>query len=251
MHEAHPSSSPALVVPAWRERPRWYVTNGDAVVGPVATGLLLRGIVHGRVREEHYVAQYAWSNWREQSYVREIAALRRLAAPSFSALDPEAIKRALRAPRLDTAPLELLTTRDAVLQQALRSALRATQASVGAVHGPREPHVGLVTSWTEGPGMALSLGEVVPWHDEARIVAACDRALIGDPQRDVWARASARRLSLGSKRVAGVALVSMDFGGVRGLLELGRYDHTFRQSDLALLEDVQSSVALRLAQLAD
>ncbi|HKO92506.1 MAG TPA: hypothetical protein VJU61_15200, partial [Polyangiaceae bacterium] len=45
----------------------WYVTNGSAVVGPVNTNLLLRGIAHGKVGRECFVAQHNWSNWREQN----------------------------------------------------------------------------------------------------------------------------------------------------------------------------------------
>jgi len=54
----------------------WYVTNGQAVVGPVGMELLLRGIHHGRVSDDCYIAQSFWQSWRPLDQVREIRALR-------------------------------------------------------------------------------------------------------------------------------------------------------------------------------
>jgi hypothetical protein len=235
----------------WRELANWYVTNGEAVVGPVNTSLLLRGIAQGRVERECYVAQHSWSNWREQNYIREIRSLRRWQFSQKKQPDIEPIKAALRAPRFDGTPLETVEHDDTLLGKALELAVRATRASVGVLHRPRPPHIGLVTSYAFGPGMGLSLGEVVPWHDGARVVAGADKALLGEPTRDDWARSSARRLSSGvHSRVTGVAVVSVDICGVRGLLELGRYDHEFRQTDVAVLEDLSLSVNARLQQIA-
>jgi hypothetical protein len=238
------SSSP------WKELPNWYVTNGSRVVGPVNTNLLLRGIAHGRVNRECHVAQHSWSNWREQNYIREIRSLRRWQFSQRQRPEIEPIKQAMRAPRFDDSALEGLGAGDALFTKALEMAVQATRASVGIVHQPRPPHVGLVTSWAYGPGMGLNLGEVVPWYDEARVVASDDRAMLGQPDQDDWARSSARRLSNGlNRRVSGVALVSVNFGSARGLIELGRYDHGFRQSDVAVLEDLSNSIVLRLGQL--
>jgi hypothetical protein len=218
----------------------------------VDTNLLLRGISVGKVERECYVAQYSWSNWREQNFIREIRSLRRWQHSQKLVPGIEPIKQAMRTLRFDGTPLERTASEDSVLGRALELAMQTTKANVGVMHQPRPPHVGLVTSFAHGPGMGINLGEVVPWHDEARIVAAGDRALLGTPEQDAWARASARRLSTRiNRRVNGVALVSIAFGGSRGLLELGRYDHTFRQSDLAVLEDLSRSIVVRLGQLSD
>jgi hypothetical protein len=239
-------------VAPWKELPNWYVTNGKAVVGPVNTNLLLRGIAHGRVDGDCVVAQYNWSNWREQKQVREIRSLRRWQYSQKQSPEIEPIKQAMRAPRFDGSALEAVDGGDAVLTKALEMAIQVTRASVGVVHQPKPPHVGLVTSWVHGPGMGMNLGEVVPWHDDARVVAGEDHAILGHPDHDGWARASARRLSTRvNQRVTGVALVSVNFGSARGLIELGRYDHTFRQSDIAVLEDLSNSIVMRLEQLAD
>jgi hypothetical protein len=236
----------------WRQLPNWYVTNGQAVVGPVNTNLLLRGISVGKVDRECYVAQYSWSNWREQNYIREIRSLRRWQHSQKTVPGIEPIKQALRAPRFDGSALERVACEDRVLSRALELAMQTTKASVGIIHQPMPPHIGLVTSVAHGPGMGVNLGEVVPWHDDARIVAASDRAQLGTPDQDAWARASARRLSNRiNRRVNGVAVVSIALGGSRGMLELGRYDHTFRQSDIAVLEDLSRSIVVRLDQLRD
>ncbi len=235
----------------WKAAPNWYVTNGQAVVGPVNTNLLLRGIAQGRVERECYVAQHSWSNWREQKYVREIRSLRRWQFSQKRQPEIEPVKAALRAPRFDGAVLEAVDRDEVLLGKALEMAVHATRASVGVLHRPRPPHIGLVTSYAFGPGMGLSLGEVVPWHDGARVVASGDHALLGEPGQHEWARSSARRLSSGvHSRVSGVAIVSVNIGGARGLLELGRYDHTFRQSDVEVLEDLSLSVNVRLQQIA-
>jgi hypothetical protein len=239
-------------VSPWRELPNWYVTNGTAVVGPVNTNLLLRGVADGRVSRDCYVAQYSWSGWREQNRIREIRALRRWQFSQRVVPDIEPVKRAMRAPRFDGSVLDSERSGRKLLSRALELAVRATRASVGIVHQPRPPHVGLVTSWAHGPGMGLNLGEVVPWNDDARVVAAEDHALLGQPDQDDWARSSARRLSSSvHHRVSGVALVSIRFGGTRGLLELGRYDHSFRNSDVTVLEDLSHSLVDRLGQLSD
>ena len=46
-----------------------------------------------------------------------------------------------------------------------------------------------------------------------------------------------------------MALVPIRLGGMRGLLELGRYDHSFRESDVRVLEDLSSSLCERLTHL--
>lgn len=234
----------------WRELPNWYVTNGQKVVGPVDTQLLLRGIDLGRVNRECYVAQHNWSNWREQNAVREIRSLRRWQHSKKVVPGIEPVKQALRTPRFDASTLERVANEEGVLARALELAIASTKANVGVLHQPKAPHVGLVTSFAHGPGMGLNLGEVVPWHDEARAVASEDRALLGVPEADVWARASARRLSNRmNRRVSGVALVPIRLGGARGLLELGRYDHSFRNSDVRVLEDLSQSLIARLENI--
>jgi hypothetical protein len=234
------------------EATSWYVTNGNKVVGPVDTRLLLRGIAHGRVTRECFVAQHSWSNWRQQNNIREIRSLRRWQYSQRQNPAIEPVAQALRAPRFDQAMLANIDRGEQLLERALQYAVQTTRASVGIVHRPLPPHIGLVTSCVHGPGLRSNLGEVVPWNDDARIVAGEQHAILGQPDQDDWARSSARRLStVAHPRVSGVAVVPVSFGGTRGLMELGRYDHSFRQSDLNLLEELSDSIVDRLSKLCD
>ena len=54
---------------------RWYVTNGDTVVGPVGTDLLLRGITSARIPDDCMVMQESWSEWRNLVEIRELSAI--------------------------------------------------------------------------------------------------------------------------------------------------------------------------------
>jgi hypothetical protein len=234
------------------EATNWYVTNGNAVVGPVNTSLLLRGIAHGRVSRECFVAQYSWSNWRQQNHIREIRSLRRWQFSQRQDPQIEPVQQALRAPGIDRSQLSGIDRGEKLLEKALQVAVQSTRASVGIVHRPLPPHVGLVTSCVHGAGLKQNLGEVVPYNDDARIVASETQAILGQPDQDDWARCSARRLStVAHPRVSGVALVPVSFGGTRGLIELGRYDHSFRQSDLGVLEELSDSIVDQLAKLCD
>ena len=237
---------------AEQEASNWYVTNGSAVVGPVKTNLLLRGVAEGRVSRDCYVARYSWSNWREQNQIREIRSLRRWQYSKQKDPDIEPVKQALRTPRFDGASFADIDRGERLLQRALEIAVQTTRASVGVVHQPLPPHIGLVTSVVHGPGMRQNLGEVVPWHDGARVVAEDDGPVLGRPDTDDWARTSARRLStVAHPRVTGVALVPVKLGERHSLIELGRYDHGFRQTDLLLLEDLSLTILERLGKLSD
>jgi len=58
--------------------PEWLVSNGKVTVGPVATDLLLRGVMHGRVPSTSWVRQTGWRSWREVGKIREVSALKRV-----------------------------------------------------------------------------------------------------------------------------------------------------------------------------
>jgi hypothetical protein len=221
-------------------------------VGPVDTSLLLRGIAQGRVSRECFVAQHNWSSWRAQNHIREIRSLRRWQYSQRQNPQIEPVQQALRAPRFDQGTLAGIDRGEKLLEKALQLAVQTTRASVGIVHRPLPPHIGLVTSCVHGPDLRGNLGEVVPWDDDARVVAGEDHAILGQPEQDDWARCSARRLSsVAHPRVSGVAVVPVSFGGTRGLIELGRYERSFRQSDLDWLDQLSDSIVDHLNKLCD
>src|SRR5205814_1589374 len=65
--------------------PIWFVTNGAITVGPVLTGLLMRGVDEGRVPEYCRVSADQ-TRWRKLESVREIAARMRPANAAETAV---------------------------------------------------------------------------------------------------------------------------------------------------------------------
>ena len=231
----------------------WYVTNGSAVVGPVDTGLLLRGITLGRVPSDSLVAREHWPVWRDLENIREVRALRRLQrSADFSLADIRAVNNLALRPMLTPAAAMFAGARDVdeVLKTLLSLSVRATRASFGLIHRSLPPHIGLVTTHGYGRHLRAQLGHVVPWHDPVRELALDDATGIGSPLTDAWARASRARLAAPGQDVAWVAAMPLVFDrGHRGLLELARLDHSFRETDVPGLERLREFATLRIDQL--
>ena len=217
----------------------WYVTNGEAVVGPVATDLLLRGITSARIPNDCMVAQENWGSWRALHQIRELSRVaRRFTWEEEAELCPgvpeEFVKRA----------------RDAgeALLFAMHAAVVATRATAGLVHRVREPFVGLVTSSARGPGIDEQLGQVVPKFDPAFSLAVEGEMLVGrlaegsgQPERAI-----ARRFSSCPGALQGVAMVPVFDGGMLlAMIELARADHPFRAEDAAVLRKIAAIVCAK------
>jgi hypothetical protein len=216
----------------------WYVTNGDTVVGPVDTDLLLRGITHARIPTDCMVRQESWSSWRGLHQIREASRVGRV--PSSSQGGSET------GPTQVTEDL-VRKARDAgeALLFAMHAAVTATRATAGLVHRMREPFVGLVTSSAQGTGADVELGQVIPRRDLALALAKNGRPLMGLPNQNGAARAIARRFS-GCGELKGVAMVPIFDGGVLlAMLELARADHPFRAGDHEVLLRIAQMVCLR------
>jgi hypothetical protein len=216
----------------------WYVTNGDTVVGPVDTDLLLRGITNARIPGDCMVTQESWSSWRGLHQIREASRVGR--TPSWaegsevtgaSQVTEELVRKAHDAGE--------------ALLFAMQAAVTATRATAGLVHRMREPFVGLVTSSAQGKGIDDQLGQVIPRLDVALAIARIGRTIIGLPHGSGPARAIARRFS-GCGEVKGVAMVPVFDGGVLlAMLELARADHPFRAGDREVLLRIAQMVCLR------
>jgi len=216
----------------------WYVTNGETVVGPVDTDLLLRGVTSARIPNDCMVIQENWACWRALSETRELS---RLGRPfSWAVVEGQA------APGM---PDELVRgARDAgeALLFAMHAAVTATHAAAGLAHRVREPFVGLVTSSVHGSGMVQQLGTVVARLDPALIIARRGEILVGSPADNNALRAVARRFSAYPGDIAGVAMVPVfDGGRLLAVLELGRVDHAFRNEDAAVLQKIARLVSLK------
>jgi hypothetical protein len=213
---------------------RWYVTNGDTIVGPVGTDLLLRGITSARIPDDCMVIEESWSEWRKLFEIRELSAIGPVPSwsegfvASSSSVPEELVERA----------------RDAgeALLFAMHAAVTAVRATAGLVHRIREPFVGMVTS--SAHGITDQLGHVIPRPDPALALAQERRILVGRPDEGLAERAVARRFSSCAGELRGVAMVPVfDGDTLLAMLELARTDHPFRTGDTQTLLQIAQIVS--------
>lgn len=215
--------------------PLWFVTNGEITVGPVRTGLLLKGVVHGRIPEECMVRELRWKSWRGLAQIREIRELRRRQAWGILAADTPA------PPSAGSAEIVLRRARDAgeTLLFALNVAVKRTGASVGAVHRVAGPWSEPVTCCARGPGMHGLLGGTVPEDDLMLGAARARRIVIGRPGETEVHRAAAQRLDGSDHPLRGVLMAPVcDGRELIAMIELGRTDHPFRTADAIAFEKI-------------
>ena len=221
--------------------PLWYVTNGHAVVGPVDTDLLLRGITSARIPNDCMVAQESWSTWRSLDQIREVSRLRR--SFSWSEGDTDL------CPGIPEEFVQRAKDAGEALLFAMHAAVTATRATAGLVHRVREPFVGLVTSAVLGACMDHQLGQVVPKSDPALALAENGASFLCSMDETGGAPAGgaiARRFSACEGQLRGVAMAPV-FDGDRllAMIELARADHPFRHEDAAVLSKIARVVCLR------
>jgi hypothetical protein len=214
--------------------PLWFVTNGEITVGPVRTGLLLRGVLHGRVPAECHVRELRWRGFRPLDEIREISALRRDAPASFGV----PLGTAARTSNL----LVRASDRSEVLLIGLQAALSLTSSSAGLLHIACDGH--FVTRYACGTLSYERLGARVSNADPVIAWARRGGMVLDAPETSELARNVHDRLSHGRRRYEAVAMVPL-CGGDRlvGVLELGRSDHAFRASDGVELVRLANAVA--------
>lgn len=217
--------------------PRWLVTNGSATVGPVATDLLLRGYLGGRIPEHCQVRQEGWRLWRPLERIREIGALKR--SLQGEAVDaPANLREAL-------ARLPPSSEAGEVLALALQLAARSLAADAGLLHRRRSPVSLLVTSALVGTSPER-LGQVLPESDPAYLRALRGLSLCGSSQAGLAERLVAERLHSEAPIISVVMTPIVARGKLVALLELGRSDHPFRADDGYELAELAAHVAQRL-----
>jgi hypothetical protein len=217
-----------------RTVPLWVVSNGEVTIGPVRTELLLRGIRHGRVPLDCRVRATDSEEWRELHQLREVAQL---------AGQPGSVAAFQRA------AAEISRARDEreVLACLLQGAAEATRATRGLIHAERPPLSLLVTSYALG-GIEDALGEVMSVHDPAYALARTGQRLAGTPKDGIAERNVAERLRQGG--LAGIVMIPLTFGThLTAMLELGREERRFRQSDADGLSRLATLAVARLDEL--
>jgi hypothetical protein len=217
----------------------WYVTDGQGVVGPVDTDLLLRGIASSRIPHSCMVTQASWTSWRHLHEIREV---------SRGWIEPTPSWESVRLGN-SSVPEDLVSkARDAgeALLLAMHAAVTATRATAALVHRQREPFVGLVTSCAHGPSTEEQLGNVVPRFDPVLGAARMGRGVVGQPTGGPLHRCIARRFEGAAEELRGVAMVPV-FDGTRllAMMEVVRADHPFRREDRIVLQRIARVVSVR------
>ncbi len=173
----------------------WYVTNGELVVGPVSTNLLVRGVAAGKVPDDARVWREPWPFWRAISSVREVRAVRRAQERFGAAWTPSATW----SPPPPTSALVGATQwiasgtdEQEVIGFTLAAAVRAMGATKGLAHRPERALGGFVVRSAIGEDVRDRLGERVSSLDGAMRVARMGATLLDPHTSFVGARSLAR-----------------------------------------------------------
>ena len=120
---------------------------------------------------------------------------------------------------------------------------------MGSVYRRRTPYVGYVTSSVIGPGMMARLGHVIPKDDAAVGLAKHGVQFSEEPRPGLLSgRISERLGSLPAS--AGILMMPvLRKNGLEAIVELGRPDHPFRDSDDRSVHDIVVMAAARLDEL--
>lgn len=226
--------------PGFEPLPAWLVSNGDLTVGPVATHLLVRGFLDGRIPIDCQVRPEAGGDWRSLEDVREIRAAQR---------GDELKSSPLGSPRQVVRWLSDARDLSEALLFSLHGACSVTQASIGALYRVRAPVQLPVVSACFGDPF-LELGEVVPRRDPALCLAHEGEPTVLLPESSLAARAVALRLCP-DRKPAGLAIVPIRAATeLAGVVELARFDHPFRASEVRSLVPLMAATVGRLEELA-
>ncbi len=230
---------------------RWYVTNGEDVVGPIDADVLVRAVATGRVGESCLVCQPTWPSWRPIGEVREVHALMRTRAArgddwvpterwSPGGTSAAAVARA-------SLWIEDAGDEDEVIALALQAMVLETRATTGVAHRPRRALGPLEIRAVFGVGAEAHLGREVASDDAAIRIARRGTAVLGDLDAapDALAAAASRTAD---GRVRGLAVAPIYFGGrLSAVLELAKTERPFRRGDRAWMRAVTHAAAARMA----
>jgi hypothetical protein len=243
---------PSREEPVPRSGHLWYVTNGELVVGPVTTNLLMRGIAVGKVPDDARIWRDPWPFWRPLGAVREVRALRhaqeRLGpswCPSTTWSPPPASSALVGATRWITSGMD----EQEVIGLTLAAAARELRATSGLAHRPERALGSLVVRSVVGESVRDRLGACIPASDSAMRMARMGAAILDRRGMASATTASLDRLGHRDEPSAGVALAPVYFGArLVAILELGKHDRPFRGGDHALLRSFTRVASRCLAE---
>ncbi|HKY36536.1 MAG TPA: GAF domain-containing protein [Polyangiaceae bacterium] len=208
--------------------PLWYVTNGDLTVGPVVTGLLMRGVEAGRVPEYCHVRTWH-GDWRKLNAVREISAL--TSKVNAAAPTPDQLAEWRR-------PVERIRDEMELAHTVTWLSLVTTGAESAMFHYRGRYGRSLVTRAVLGPMSTERLGYPLPESDLILRSARQGKPVFGPPYGPTE-DALAMRFASSKGGSGAVAMIPMFVGNeLTAMLELSRPGHAFRRSDLQRAEGI-------------
>ncbi|HVY27951.1 MAG TPA: hypothetical protein VHB79_15450 [Polyangiaceae bacterium] len=208
--------------------PLWYVTNGDLTVGPVVTGLLLRGVEAGRVPDFCHVRTYR-GDWRTLNSVREI-----------SALNSKAFAKAPSQDQLAEwgRPIERIKDEMELAHTVAWLSMVTTGAESAMFHYRGRFGRSLVTRSVLGPMSTERLNYPLPESDLVLISARFGKPVFGPPYGPTE-DALAMRFASSKGGSGAVAMIPVFVGKeLTAMLELSRPGHAFRRTDLQRAERI-------------
>ena len=219
-------------------RPRWMISNGATVVGPVSTDLLLRGLEAGKVPTDCWIRDQEWSGWREAHQIREV---RGWCKSQVVAHDV--------SQSFQDRGIELANDPEEVIAFALEAARTALNADVALAHRVRAPLWLPVTSCVHGIDPDGALGQIIWHYDPAYATARQGRIVLDRAGGSSAARSIAARHWVPERQPVGVAMFPvLDKNGVLAMVELSRNDHAFRATDAKVLTRIAFAAAAQLSR---
>ncbi len=217
--------------------PLWYVTNGELTVGPVVTGLLKRGVEHGRVPDYCYVRPFQ-GTWRTLLGVREISALNRKSTSSTPSGE-----ELLELGR----PAERIKDEMELCHKIAWLAQVATSAESAMVHYCRRSTRALITRAILGPMPNEYLG--YPLRDDDLVLKAARQGRpVAGPPYGATEDALAMRFACSQGGAGAVAMIPIFIAEhLTAMIELSRPGHAFRRSDLQTAERIAQRLLLKRA----
>lgn len=215
-------------------RKHWFVSDGQGVVGPVETSLLLRGLYAGKIHEGCSVWKNPWKTWRPLATMREISVLESPTGRTATDRAREWVDGASDASE--------------VVSFALQAIASETRATVALAHKTTKVASVLETRSVVSERALDLLGTTVAASDPAMRLGKLCQMTIDKPRFSEAGRATITRLRETWVPVAGTALTPI-FSGTRlvAVLELAKSNRPFRRSDRAFMLEVARMASRRLA----
>lgn len=225
---------------------RFFVTDGEATVGPVEGELLIRGIHSGKVPLEALVWSPGWERWRTVvEYAADTGVLP--SGEKEKASSKLARVSDLSAAQLPSVEAERQSLADAAdVHHAARQMLHSCASLIGAECGwvhvlSRENGNAMVTHDGLGPRAAFGIGRSIDTSDQALRAARTGRTVLSEPIPGVVGSATAARIIATGISPTSVLMTPVLCGGnLLIMLELGIASRAsgFSARDAALCEQV-------------